>query len=239
MMLYIDQELLVNLGVTVLGFVYVFLMIILSTKAEAAFNLSKKSSRKILHLMTGNLVFILPLFTNRVFPLIVAAPFIPITFLASPHSPFKGVREKLSMLQDKTEIGHSLGLFFYSISFTVLTGIFFPMPYVVAAGVLPMAYGDSLGARIGERYGKWKYKILASKSFEGSLAVFTFSFVSVLVSLIFYSLFFPFTLIQMVLSSLLVALIAVVVEALSPHGVDNIFVPFLCAAFMYIITVGA
>ena len=210
-------------------------MIFVSDKAPNIFNWSKKTSRKILHILIGNLTLILPFYTHQIFPLFVAIPFIPITFFACPYSPIPNLRSKLVMLQDKTEIGHPLGLVFYSFSFSILTALFFHVPYVVAAGILPMAYGDSFAALVGERYGKRRFNIFSSwKSVEGSLSVFALSFLSVFLGLAFYSLFYTFSIVEVLVSSLSVALIALVVEAVSPKGTDNLFVPFACAAFMYL-----
>jgi dolichol kinase len=221
-----------------LTYVYILAMIFVSDKVQKIFQWSAKTSRKTLHLSIGILPLILPFFNHRVFPLIVAVTFIPITFLASPYSPFNGLKNKLSMLQDRTEIGHPLGLVFYSVSYTILTALFFQMPYIVAAGVLPMAYGDSTAALVGERYGKRKYKVFTWKSIEGSVAIFCFTFLGMMLGLAYYSIFFPFFFIEMVIASLLVALIATVIEAVSPKGADNIFVPLACAVGMYLLQMG-
>ncbi|MCK4952681.1 phosphatidate cytidylyltransferase [Candidatus Bathyarchaeota archaeon] len=238
MSIFFGLNLLPNLILVGLTYVYILSMIFVSDKVQKIFKWSAKTSRKTLHLSIGILPLILPFFNHRVFPLIVALTFIPITFLASPYSPFKGLKSKLSMLQDKTEIGHPLGLVFYSVSYTILTTLFFQMPYIVAAGVIPMAYGDSTAALVGERYGKRKYKIFTWKSIEGSVAIFCFTFLGMMLGLAYYSIFFSFSFIEIVISSLLVALIATIIEALSPKGADNIFVPLACAACMYLLQMG-
>lgn len=236
--IFVGLNLLPNVVLMGLTYVYILSMIFVSDKVQKIFKWSAKTSRKTLHLSIGILPLILPFFNHRVFPLIVALTFIPITFLASPYSPFNGLKSKLSMLQDKTEIGHPLGLVFYSVSYTILTTLFFQMPYIVAAGVIPMAYGDSTAALVGERYGKRKYKIFTWKSIEGSVAIFCFTLLGMMLGLAYYSIFFPFSFIEMVISSLLVALIATIIEALSPKGADNIFVPLACAACMYLLQMG-
>ncbi len=222
-----------DLVLMMLSYMYIILVIFVADMAGKTLNLSKKTARKILHILTGNLVLALPFYSHPVFPLMVASPFILITLLASPHSPLENVRKKLSLLSDKTEIGHPLGLVFYSFSFTILTALFFNRPQIVAAGVMPMAYGDGAAALIGEHYKKLKYKVIADKSVVGSLALLTFGFVSLALSLFFYS-FFPspeqFDIIRLSLS---VSLLATLVEALSPRGADNLFVPISCATLAY------
>ncbi|PMB74477.1 hypothetical protein C0195_02530 [Candidatus Bathyarchaeota archaeon] len=88
-----------------------------------------------------------------------------------------------------------------------------------------MAYGDAFASLIGEKYGKRKYKLLTNKSLEGSVAMFVFSFLSLAVSLIFFSMLYPFSLLDKILVAAMVALVATVVEGISPMGFDNLTVP--------------
>jgi len=138
-------------------------------------------------------------------------------------------------LKDTTEKGHSLGLVFYAISYTVLAALFFDTPHVIAAGILPMAYGDGIASLVGERCGGRKYKILSQKSLEGSLAVFAGSFLSLLCGLLFYSLFYQFSAVEIIVLPLWTAVTATVVEAISPLGFDNITVPIICAISFFLI----
>ena len=101
-----------------------------------------------------------------------------------------------------------------------------------------MAFGDSLAALIGERYGKRRYKIFAQKTVEGSLMVFAGSLLSVLCYLAFYTLFHPFSIAEILALSLGVACIATIIEAVSPLGVDNLTVPHGCAVFAYFLLGG-
>ena len=54
-------------------------------------HISGKASRKFLHAMIGNLPFAIPFFTSNAYPVLVAAPFIVVTFPASPYTPFRSV----------------------------------------------------------------------------------------------------------------------------------------------------
>jgi dolichol kinase len=175
--------------------------------------------------MIGNLPFIIPFFTSNIYPTLVAAPFILVTFLASPYSPVKFSSEKIRGLADITEEGHHLGLVFYAISYTVLAFFFASKPYVLSAGILPMAYGDAFASIVGERYGKRKFRLLTDKSVEGSIAMFSFSFSSFVISLVFFSMLYPFSFIDEILAALVVALVATTAEAVSPLGFDNLTVP--------------
>lgn len=209
----------------VMCYAYVLIIIVVSGKIEKILNISRKTSRKFLHVMIGNLPFVIPFFTLTVFPALVAAPFIVVTFLASPYSPFKALENRMKDLADITEEGHKLGLVFYAISYTCLASLFAPRPYIIAAGVLPMAYGDAAASIVGEKWGRVKYRVVANKSLEGSVAMFLFSFVSLAVGLVFFSTFYNFVFASKIVLLLVAAAVATVVEGFSPMGFDNLTIP--------------
>jgi dolichol kinase len=187
----------------------------------------RRTSRKFLHAMIGNLLFVIPFFTWDLAPFLVAAPFIAVTFLASPYSPFQGLRDRLGELSDLTEEGHHSGLILFSVSFSILALLLASKPYAIAAGILPMAYGDSAAALVGERYGRRRYGLVSGKSLEGSLAMFTASLLSLAVSMVFFS---SFSVAEKMVPALVVVVIATFVEYFSPRGFDNMTVPLLGAA---------
>jgi dolichol kinase len=184
--------------------------------------------------MIGNLPFVIPFFEWGLAPFLVAAPFIAVTFVASPYSPFQDLRGRLRGLSDLTEEGHDLGLILYAISFSLLALLFAPKPIVIAAGVLPMAYGDSAAALVGERYGR-RQRMLGGKSMAGSLAMFSVSFLSIAVSLVYFSFFYPFRASEKLVHAAAVAVVVTLVECLSPKGFDNITVPLLGAVTFLIV----
>jgi len=218
------SELLDNVLLMVFCYVYVLLIIFISGKMDKL-RISRKASRKFLHAMIGNLLFVIPFFSLIIFPFLVAAPFILVTFLASPYAPIKVISRRLKGLSDISEEGHPLGLVFYAVSYTFLALFFAARPYVIAAGVLPMAYGDSAASLIGERYGKRRYKLVASKSLEGSAAMFLGSFSSFALSLFFFSALYPFSVLGKIVPSVAAAVIATFAEGFSPKGFDNLTVP--------------
>jgi phytol kinase len=206
-------------------YAYILFIILLSERMTAPLHVLQKSSRKFLHAMIGNLPFIIPFFSSSIYPVLVAAPFIVVTFLASPVSPFKKLNKKMKGLAGITEEGHHLGLVFYAISYTILAFFFASKPYIIAAGILPMAYGDAAASLIGEKYGKRKYKLVAAKTLEGSMAMFLVSLFVLTLSLAFFSILYPFSALNRLLASFGVAVIAALVEGVSPLGFDNLTVP--------------
>ena len=210
-------------------YIYVILLLIFTEKI-----LSKKypaTSRKILHIMTGNIAFILPIFqTREMMAFLAAGPFILFTFLMSPHSPIKSVRGKTS------EAGHGLGLVYYAIAWAVLAYLFFDTKEVIAIGILAMSYGDGLASIIGIKFGKKKYQIFEDvKSYIGSYAMFTFTFIMMIVALLFYG---KLSLNYETLFLLLcIAGISTIAEGVTPKGLDNLSVPFVAAGLYFLLMV--
>ncbi len=230
-----SKEVLTNIFLMILCYIYIFLIIFFSGKMDKLLHISRKASRKFLHAMIGNLLFVIPFFTSKVYPVMVAAPFILVTFLASPYSPFKSLSRRLKGLADLTEEGHRLGLVFYATSYTLLAFFFASKPYIIAAGILPMAYGDSTASIVGVRYGRRKYRLFAEKSLEGSAAMFFTSLFSLTLSLVFFSALYSLSVLGKLFPALVAATTATLVESLSPRGSDNLTVPIFSAlAFLFL-----
>lgn len=218
----------------VLVYLYVALLLIFTEKI-----ISKKhpiASRKILHIMTGNIAFLLPIFqTREIMAFLAAGPFIFLTFLMSPYSPIKSIRSKTSVS------GHGLGLVYYSIAWTILAYIFFDVKVAIAIGILAMSYGDGLASFIGIKFGRKKYQIFSDeKSYVGSSAMFVFTFILMIIALFYYQAFFSigiFSIFETLALLLLIAGVSTVVEGITPMGLDNLSVPLVTASLYWIVMV--
>jgi phytol kinase len=208
---------------------YIVGVILVSKRLGPMLHVSQRASRKFLHAMIGNFPFVIPFFRGHIFPVLVAAPFIPVTFLATPYSPVQGLRDRMEGLAHLTEEGHYMGLVLYAVSYTVLALLFVSRPWIIAAGILPMAYGDSVAALVGESRGRMRYRLVNEKSLEGSVAMFAASFLSLMACVAFMSFLYPFSALEKVWAVLAVAGVATVAETFSPAGLDNIAVPLLGA----------
>jgi len=224
------DELLWNLSVMACCYAYIVALIVVSPRLK----LPGKVNRKVLHAMIGNLPLIMPFFTDNIYPFLVACPFILVTLLATSSSPIK-LGDKMKGLSSLTDEGHQWGLVLYAISYSALALIFGVKSYIVAAGIFPMAYGDSLAAIFGENWGKHKYRIFETKSFEGSLGMFLGSFVSLTLAFLYFGLLFPLTFNSFVPAFAIAALVTVV-EGVCPRGLDNIAVPLVGAVTFLLIT---
>jgi phytol kinase len=210
-------------------YLYVAVLIVFTEKV-----FSKKylvQSRKFLHIMTGNIAFILPLFqTREIMAFLAAGPFILFTFLMSPYSPIESMRGKTS------DAGHGLGLVYYAITWTILAYVFFDHREIIAMGILAMSYGDGLASLIGMKYGKRKYTFFKdTKSYVGSIAMFLCTFLLLVVAIVFYAE--PLT-VRTAAYLLCMAGIATVIEGITPFGLDNLSVPFITALLYWIFLVG-
>jgi phytol kinase len=206
-------------------FVYGYIAILLII-SERVLKKYPTFSRKFLHIMVGNVLFILPLFTNQfVITFLAAAPFIIITFLMSPYSPIK-LNDRISLS------GHGLGLVYYAISWTVLAFFFFDQPWIIAVGIAAMSYGDGMAALIGEKYGKHKYKILGDKkSYEGSITMFLILIVTLGIVLAYYHV----STVNVFIIPI-VALLATIFEGITPKGLDNITACFSAVGTYLVLT---
>ncbi|MCC5625750.1 diacylglycerol/polyprenol kinase family protein [Nostoc sp. CHAB 5715] len=180
--------------------------------------------RKIVHIGTGNVILIawwldIPASVGITASILASA----ITLLSY----------RLPILPGINSVGRqSLGTFFYSVSFGILVAWFWYLqqPQYAALGILVMTWGDGLAALIGQRFGTHKYKVFGmQKSWEGSLTM-------MLVSYVVSSLILVGTQgnsWQTWAVSLLVAVIATALEAVSFLGIDNLTVPLGSAALAF------
>ena len=124
------------------------------------------------------------------------------------------------------------GPIYYSIAVFLLTAATFHTPsmhIVGGIGLLVMAYGDGFAALIGQKYGTHSYTIFKGhKTFEGS---FTMLVVSMIVITTYQ--FLQLGTVDYV-QVLLLSVLATLVEAISPHGIDNLFIPILVSLLYFI-----
>lgn len=209
----------------VLVYIYVAILLIVTEFLSKRYPLA---GRKTLHIMVGNIAFILPIFqTKETMAFIAAGPFILLTFLMSPYSPIKSIKGKTS------EAGHGMGLVYYSIAWTILAYFFFDHKEIIAIGIFAMSYGDGLASLIGIKLGKKKYQIFQdTKSYIGSFTMFIVTFIMMIVALIYYNIsFVPVTLFLL----MCITAIAAIVEGITPLGLDNLSVPFVTTALYWLV----
>ncbi|ABL66347.1 diacylglycerol/polyprenol kinase family protein [Chlorobium phaeobacteroides] len=211
-----------NALVTLLTFVYVFSVPPLMDYLVTNNGLPRDISRKITHICAGSVIVFLPLFVDGHWSQYLNITVFAVwTLLLVQKGLFAA--EDDQAVKTMTRTGDKRELLKGTLYFVVVAMICGSIYYKQFEGVLAMAvlgWGDGLAPIVGTRYGKIKYNILSQKSVEGSLAFFVGS---ALAGLFFVHLIVPEAF--NVTRILLIALIATVVEGISPKEVDNISIP--------------
>ena len=196
------------------------------------------NSRKLVHILTGGIVFFWWSFDSAaVMAGLAALPFVLLLLLATPRSPVAFLRK--SPLGLRSSEGHPYGLVFYAISWTMIAYLLFDDLFAASIAVAAMSFGDGMGELVGRRYGKIRY--LPHRTLEGTLAVFLATLVSILVISWFY-----FGLIDysggtqpelLVLFAFAVAGFVAFLEAVTPGAVDNLVLPLIVAGWLHMMGV--
>lgn len=203
-------------------FVYLAMLVFLADVLSRLIPDDPELTRKVVHIGSGNVILLawwLDISAEVIISAAIIAAAIAITSYVIPILPsIESVGRK------------SFGTLFYAISIGVLAACFWQdSPQYTAVGILVMAWGDGMAAIIGQRFGKHTYQIgQINKSWEGSLAMAGASLiVTMLVLLVVEGNSW-----QVWSISLVVALVATILEAFSKLGIDNLTVPlgsgFLC-----------
>lgn len=234
----------------VYGAIIVFAyVIIVFYVAEKLWKGDRAVGRKILHMSMGNIVFLLWVLDTWVAPLLIAGAFVIFSLLITHRMQlyflmslshggrkslfqkiYRKIITKLSMVS-ASDAGNEWGLFYYCLMYMILAGIFFQQWIFVAVGILPLAYGDGMGAVIGRKYGAHKYRIIDQKSVEGSLAVLGATAIAVFIGMIFYGM----APVSAAWKSLVIGLTVTIVEAIAPRGLDNLAIPVSAVLIFYLL----
>ena len=197
-----------------------------------------KNSRKLVHILTGGIIFFWWSFDSRlVMAGLAAFPFVLLLLLATPKSPVGFLRR--SPLGARSSEGHEYGLVMYAISWTVIAYFLFGDLVAASIAIAAMSFGDGMGELVGRRFGRLRY--MPHRTLEGSLAVFIATMLGIIAINWFYfgvvgyaggtepELLFPF--------ALAVGGFVACVEALTPGSVDNLVIPLVVAGFMHVMGV--
>jgi phytol kinase len=221
-----------NALVTLLTFVYVFSVPPLMDYLVTNHNLPRDISRKITHICAGSAIMFLPLYIGGDWShFLNITVFAVWTVLLIQKGLFAADDDQA--VKTMTRTGDKRELLKGTLYFVIVAMICGTLYYKQPAGVMAMAmlgWGDGLAPIIGTRYGKIKYHILSDKSVEGSLA---FLVGSLCAGLFFVHLIVPesFDATKIII----IALIATVVEGVSPKEVDNLTIPVAVVAASYLL----
>ncbi len=214
-----------NLLAVAISFVYVFAILGVAEALRKIFKLPVEFTRKVVHIGVGMWSFgTAALFTNKWYAILCPAAFIGLNTISYKRGLFLAMESN-----DKS----NLGTVYFPIAFVLIILLAFDVnkPMMVAA-LMPMTWGDSFAAIIGKRFGKHHYTIGGTtRSIEGSATMFIMSLVSVLiVFVVLEGLRAPGDVLAAVAFATVTAITATCAEAISPKGLDNLFVPAISLA---------
>ncbi len=201
------------------------LIIILSTLLNKKGVMGSEGSRKFIHIGVANWYFLALIFIedpNDFWWLIIP----PISFVVLNYISYK---KQLISSMERDGKGN-MGTVYYPIALLVVLILSFRVfnnSYLGLMGVMIMGYGDGLAAVIGSKYGK--KDIGNGKTLLGVLTMFVVSLITA-------------TTIVMILDGiaylwigLIIALIATLIEYITPKGLDNLSVPIVSTLLYYVL----
>ncbi|MGQ9706145.1 MAG: diacylglycerol/polyprenol kinase family protein [bacterium] len=211
-----------------ISYIFVFLIIVVSYILRKR-GISDKTARKVVHIGVGNwIILALFIFKDWFFAIIGPVSFIVLNYFSYKKNLFGGSME----LDEK----RTLGTVYYAIALSILVFFFWfvrngSYKWVASLGVLSMTWGDGMASVIGQRWGRLSggFKLAGNeKSYSGSIAMFVFSFIPLFLVMIGFGEL-PF---RAFVSSVMMAVIATFVEAITSLGLDNLTVP-ISVSFIY------
>lgn len=206
--------------------IYVALVVGISSLCYKKKKFTEEESRKFIHIGVCNwwlLAWIF--FDNYIIASILPAIMVVLNYYNFRFGFIPG-------MEPKEKKKRSMGTVWYALSVFILTILLFQQKenlYIGALAILILGYGDGLAGLLGSAFGKHKIEV-GNKSMEGSLVVLLLSF---LISIILLQALFPAE--QVAIYSLYIAVFATMVEAFSPKGSDNLFLPLGVALFTYLL----
>ena len=153
-----------NLIALAISGAYIVLVLVVATLVAKYTDGAAENSRKLVHILVGNWVFITPYFTSLWAVILVPAVFVVVNSLS--------LKYKLIPAMERDD--DSLGTVYYAISMLLLAGGAFVLgwPLLSFAGLLTMAYGDGLAAIVGARWNRIRpFAQAPGKTLSGTLTV--------------------------------------------------------------------
>lgn len=188
--------------------------------------------RDALHTFTCVWVFGWKFWENPVIPSLFVV-FVFAAILVLPYINAGFFKEFIASVSDADETWSGIVLYLFSYAAFTAAGMNYAQ-FPAAAALLSLSFGDGAGGTCGRLFGSRFYEFpwTKRKSLEGSLVVFAASFISIIIGGFYFEAGLSYE------KAAAAAFIASLAEALSPKGLDNLFVPALVYIFLIIIEGG-
>ena len=205
-----------------IGFLYGALFFLID-RLEKKEKLSSELIRKILHIGSGLIALLFPLFFHTLMGVVYLGVFFIVVLLVLRNlKRFKSGIGKALRKDDR----ESRGDIYFIVSIVLLWVFSYSNRVLYYIPLLILIFADALAALGGIKYGKRKYKsVVGEKSIEGSGIFFI---VTLSINLIILLIFTDIEIENIVLISVLMSFLSMILEAISWRGLDNLFVPLLC-----------
>ena len=214
--------------------VYFIVAVVIAFSIRILFTINNEVFRKLLHfILLGSFLVLIISFSTWQITAMVAIIFevsvYPVLILferLKKYSEFTTERKK-------GELKHSLILVYTM--FAVVVGVcwgIFGDKYIAIASLYAWGIGDAAAALIGKKFGKHKIRaphLDGTKSYEGTLAMYLVSCISVFTILMLRG---GMPIMSYIIISLIVGAISAVVELYSKNGNDTVFCPLAAMVTM-------
>lgn len=213
----------------IISFLFVFIIIGISTILTNRKIISGEASRKFIHIGVCNWwIIAMIFFESKFYAAIVPAIFVIVNYISYKYQ----VIEAMERDGGKKD----LGTVYYAISLLILSILTLGennIGYIGALGILTMGYGDGLAAVIGTFMGK-RYIAIGKnlKSKEGTITMLIASFIVITLVLIVCT---ELSILLVLSYSAMLSICATLLELFTPHGLDNLTVPLGVSLIYYLI----
>ena len=207
------------------GFIFFGILSVLgaSELIRKKFKKPPESTRQFIHICVGIVVSICPFIFKVNYQLItLSLLFIAInTYLISAN--------KVSSMNNIERV--SYGTIYFPLSVLLLASFFWDKPISYFLSILVLTFADPAAAAVGKRSNNSFYPWKDKKSINGSLAMFSITFIIILfgtdIMANFFEAAFYLSLPIIICLSLFIALCATLSELISYRGSDNLTVPLI------------
>jgi len=248
-MSYIEEFIIQDIILVLLTYTYVFMTILIPVQLKKRDKITKFTARKIVHLMAGLSVLSTPLYVWSWWSVVIAGSLTVLVLMSSKESKVKKLKELYDSIGEEAEekVGFLQGPFHYCLSILILVTIFVIFAphqlYFPIAGILIMIISDTLASIVGKRWGtaQLKFSWTSPRTVQGSLTMFVSAFFLSLGSFYFFGVLNPVTqevlTIELVfLYALITAILATLIEVISPSTWDDITVPIGTTFIIFLLT---
>lgn len=196
-------------------------IVVLFTSGEVLrrrFHVETEYTRKLSHLGAGVIVVSFPWLIEDVITVLILSIAFAVLLLGGKLT---GMLESVHSVERRTS-----GAYYYPFAVLGLFWLSNGDPVLYCPPIAVLAVADTGAAIVGKRSGRRRYRVLdGARSVEGSLTFFALTFGIIVFSLALAGRpGWP----EMLLVTLVCAIMATATEAVSVRGADNLFIPYAC-----------